>query len=96
MRGLLKYFLKFEAFGLNIPVSQSSVVLEALKLSIGNMHKVYFLAFVFALSIYLFIYRVAGLIISKNFLFRLFYHLPIFSPAIRLVRNIAYLTIYEY
>ena len=95
MSGLLKFFFKFEAFGLEIPVSQYSIVLEALKLSIGNMHKLYFLAFVSALSVYLLIYRVAGFFISKNILFRLFYNLPIFSPAIRLVRNIVFLTIYE-
>jgi hypothetical protein len=95
MSRLLKFFFKFDAFGLNIHASQYNIVLEALKLSIGSMHKLYYLAFVIALSVYLLIYRVAGLLISKNILFRLFYHLPIFSPAIRLVRNIAYLTIYE-
>jgi len=95
MSGLLKFFFKFEAFGLEIPVSQYSIVLEALKLSIGNMHKLYFLTFVTILFVYLLIYRVVGLLISKNILYRLFYQMPIFSPAIRLVRNIAYLTIYE-
>ena len=91
---MIALLLKLNLLNIDLNNKEKSCIQRSLEISISNMIIFYIIFFLIIIFFYIFI-NIFLIFLPRKFLFKIFYSLPFFNSALRLLRSYILLIKYE-